>query len=116
EFRADEYGDPNDAIRIYEFHADFAVPANSTLTVRPDVVVASFDARSPAGRNAVEQPPPATSSDHVDAIADRMMFRVAYRTLSGGVQSFVANWTVNVSGVNPTSAATYQAGVRFTEL
>ena len=45
-----------------------------------------------------------------------MMFRVAYRTLSGGVQSFVANWTVNVSGVNPTSAATYQAGVRFTEL
>ena len=45
-----------------------------------------------------------------------MMFRVAYRTLAGGVQSFVANWTVNVSGVNPTSAATYQAGVRFAEL
>jgi hypothetical protein len=116
EFRADEFGDPNDALRIYEFHADFAVPANSTLTVRPDLVVASFDARSPAGRAAVEQPPPATTSDYVDAIADRMMFRVAYRTLAGGVQSFVANWTVNVSGVNPTSAATYQAGVRFTEL
>ena len=116
EFRADEYGDPNDAIRVYEFHADFATPSNSTLTVLPDLVVAPFDARSPGGRNIVEEPPPAASADYLDAIADRMMFRIAYRTLAGGVQSFVANWTVNVSGVNPTSPGTYQAGVRFSEL
>jgi hypothetical protein len=116
EFRADEFGDPFDALRIYEFHADFATPANSTLTARPDLAVAAFDARLPNSRAVVEQPPPAGSGDSVDAIADRMMFRVAYRTLAGGAQSFVANWTVNVSGVNPTGASTYQAGVRFTEL
>ena len=116
EWRADEFGDPNDAIRIYEFHVDFATPANSTLTARPDLVVAAFDARSPNTRNAIEQPSPATSSQYLDAIADRMMYRISYRTLSGGAQSFVLNWTVNVSGVNPTTASTYQAGVRFEEL
>jgi hypothetical protein len=116
EFRADEYGDPTDALRIYEFRPDYAVPANSTLTTRPDLPVAPFDARTPATRDEIEQPAPATNTQYLAAIADRMMFRVAYRTLSGGVQSFVANWTVNVSGANPTSAATYQAGIRFEEL
>ncbi len=116
EFRADEFGDPFDAIRIYEFHADFADPASSTLTVRPDLAVAAFDARTPGTRGAVEQPPPATSSDYLDAVADRMMNRVAYRTLAGGVESFVLNWTVNVSGANPIGAGSYQAGIRFTEL
>ena len=113
EFRADEFGDPIDAIRIYEFHADFATPANSTLTVRPDLPVASFDARQPPGRGDIEQP---SGGENLDSIADRLMHRLAYRTLAGGVQSFVLNWTVNVSGVNPTTAATYQAGIRFEEL
>ncbi len=116
EFRAVAFGDPNDALRVYQFHADFANPGNSTLTVRPDLVVAPFDARSPSGRNAIEQPPPATVNDAVDAVADRMMHRAAFRMLAGNAQSFVVNWTVNVSGVNPVSAGTYQAGVRFTEL
>ncbi len=116
EYRADEFGDPNDALRIYEFHADFANPASSTVTVRPDLVVAAFDARQPSGRTDIEQPAPAIASQYVDSVSDRMMHRIAYRTLAGGVQSFVANWTVNVSGVNPTSAATYQAGIRFEEL
>src|SRR5262249_35633905 len=49
EFRADEFGDPIDAIRIHEFHADFANPANSTVTTRPDLPVAAFDARQPVG-------------------------------------------------------------------
>ena len=116
EWRADEFGDPFDALRIYEFHADFVDPGSSTLTVRPDLAVAAFDARSPGSRNAIEQPSPATSAQYVDAIADRMMYRIAYRTLASGVQSFVLNWTVNVSGVNPTTASTFQAGVRFEEL
>ena len=35
--------------------------------------------------------------------------------LPGGVQSYVANFTVNVSGVNPTSKALYQGGIRWME-
>jgi hypothetical protein len=116
EFRNTVYGDPDDALRIYEFHVDFVNPSNSTLTVLPDVVIADFDARIPPTRAAVEEPPPASASDYIDAVADRMMHRIAYRTLAGGVQSFVCNFTVNVSGVNPADASTYQAGVRFTEL
>jgi hypothetical protein len=116
EFRADEFGDPLDAIRPYEFHVDFAIPANSTFTVRPDVAVAAFDARNPGGRDDIEQPPPSTATTALDSIADRLMHRLAYRTLAGGAQSFVLNFTVNVSGVNPTNAGTYQAGVRWTEL
>jgi carboxypeptidase family protein/S-layer family protein len=116
EFRADEFGDPADALRIYEFRPDFVNPGSSTLTVQPDLPVAAFDARMAGTRDAIEQPAPATSAEYLDAIADRMMHRIAYRTLPGGVQSYVANWTVNVSGVNPTGAATYQAGIRFEEL
>jgi hypothetical protein len=116
EFRANEFGDPIDALRIYEFHADFATPASSTLTVRPDLAVASFDARQPAARTNIEQPPPATSAQYLDSFADRLMYRLAYRTLAGGVESFVVNWTVNVSGVNPTGASTYQTAIRFEEL
>jgi hypothetical protein len=44
------------------------------------------------------------------------MHALNFRVLSGGVQSYVLNWTVNVSGVNPTSAATYQGGIRWMEL
>ncbi|MEP6787143.1 MAG: hypothetical protein ABJB40_01835, partial [Acidobacteriota bacterium] len=36
EFRADEFGDPLDAIRLYQFVPNFATPAASTLVVLPD--------------------------------------------------------------------------------
>jgi len=116
QFLADEFGDPTDGLRIAAFHADFANPAASTLTILPDVPLAAFDARQPNSRRLIDQPPPATANDSLDAIADRLMHRQAYRTLSGGVQSYVLNFTVNVSGVNPTNSATYQAGVRWVEL
>ena len=56
---------------------------------------------------------------NLDSIAPRSMHRLAYRNLgttANPVNSYVGNFTVNVSGVNPTSAATYQAGVRWYEL
>jgi hypothetical protein len=116
EFRATEFGDPNDALRMFEFHADFATPANSTFTQRPDLLLVPFDASQPGSANAVEQPPPAASGAFLDSLADRLMHRLAYRTLAGGVQSYVLNFTVNVSGVPATSASTYQTGIRWVEL
>ncbi|HSK73713.1 MAG TPA: proprotein convertase P-domain-containing protein, partial [Pyrinomonadaceae bacterium] len=47
------------------------------------------------------------------------MYRAAYRnlgTVSNPVNSYVMNWTVNVSGAAPTDAGTYQAAPRWTEL
>ncbi len=118
EFRATEYGDPTDGLRIFAFHADFANPANSTFTQvgGTDLPLAAFDARNPASRADIEQPAPSTTTSYLDALSDRLMHRLAYRILPGGQQSFVGNFTVNVSGVNPTSAATYQAGIKWFEL
>ncbi len=115
EFRSDEAGDPLDAIRMYRWVPDFVTPGNSTITVLPDVPLAAFDARAPATRNAIEQ----NSGVALDSIADRLMYRFAYRNLgtqAAPVNSFVGNFTVNVSGVNPTSAATYQTGIRWFEM
>lgn len=116
EFRADEFGDPLDAIRTYELVPDYTNPPASTFTIRSDVALAAFDARSPNSRNVIEQP---GGGAGLDAISDRVMFRMAYRnfgTPSAPVNSWVGNFTVNVSGVNPASAATYQTGIRWFEL
>ena len=111
EFRADEYGDPNDAIRYYRWVPDFITPASSSISVLPDVVLAAFDARNPATRLQNE----VSGGANLDAISDRLMHRFAYRNLgtqAAPVNSFVGNFSVNVSGVNPTTAATFQTGIR----
>jgi subtilisin-like proprotein convertase family protein len=115
EFRATEFGDPADTLRPYRFIRNFAVPASSTLTIMPDIPLAAFDANSPASRNVVEQPPPGVS---LDVIADRLMWRLSYRNLGagGGTNSWVGNFTVNVSGLGGTTAATYQGGIKWFEL
>jgi hypothetical protein len=113
EFDADEFGAATDLIRVFQFHVDFATPASSTLTPLPDIPTAAFDARNPSGRADIAQPSP---GEGLDSIADRLMHALNFRVLPGGVQSYVLNFTVNVSGVSPTSAALYQAGIRWMEL
>lgn len=115
EFRANDFGDPIDGIRTYELVPNYATPASSTFNVRADTPLAEFDARAPSGRNLIEQ----GAGTALDAISDRLLFRVGYRNLgtpAAPINSWVGNFTVNVSGVNPTSAATYQTGVRWFEL
>lgn len=117
-FTDDDLGDPHDGLRLFDFHADFTVPANSTFTERPEstyanpLPVAAFDARNPIGRGDVEQPSP---GETLDSVGERLMYRLQYLNRNG-TESLVMNWTVNVSGVSPTSASTYQAGVRYEEL
>jgi hypothetical protein len=115
-FRADEYGDPADALQIFEFRPDFTHPASSTFTERPEsrLAVPSFDPRTPPTDQAVEQPPPATSTAYLDALQDRLMHRLAYRNF-GDHESLVMNHTVNV-GPNPSTTAGHQAAVRYYEL
>ncbi|MFL6215341.1 MAG: HYR domain-containing protein [Blastocatellia bacterium] len=113
EFDADEFGAATDLVRFFSFHADYVTPANSTVTQGPDIATAAFDARTPGGRAIIQQPSP---GEGLDAIADRLMHALNFRVLPGGVQSMVLNFTVNVSGVNPTTAALYQGGVRWMEL
>ncbi|HEV8254485.1 MAG TPA: proprotein convertase P-domain-containing protein, partial [Vicinamibacteria bacterium] len=116
-FTAGEFSDPQgDALRVFDFHADFASPAASTFTERAEspIAVAAFNPLTPAGRDDIEQPPPAvTATASLDSISDRLMFRLAYRNF-GGYESLVVNHTVNVA--TGTTIATHQAGVRYYEL
>src|SRR5947199_9658694 len=66
-------GDLSDALRLFDFHADFAVPTNSTFTERPEspLPVASFDSRNPAtssgsttNRADVEEPATAEAVEY----------------------------------------------------
>jgi hypothetical protein len=109
-YQATEYGDPNDALRLFDFHADFTNPNNSTFTERAEspVAVAAFDPTSSPDRNDIAQPAP---GEMLDAQSDRLMYRAAYRN-SGTHQSLVVNQTVRVSPV----AETYRGGVRLHEL
>ena len=115
EFRADEFTDPTDAIRSYRWVPDFVNPGNSTFSVLTDTTIAAFDPRQPEDRTDIEQ----QGGTALDSLSDRVMHRLSYRNLGtyeNPVNSIVGNFVVNVSGVNPTSAATYQTGIRWFEL
>ena len=117
---SDEFENPpfnQDALRLFDFHADFANPANSTFIERPEspVLVSAFDPRSAPGRADIKQPPPATNASALDSIQYHLMYRLQYMN-RGGIETLVSSTTVNVSGVAPTSLANYQAGVRYFQL
>ncbi|MEO5720352.1 MAG: dockerin type I domain-containing protein [Chthoniobacterales bacterium] len=114
----DAFGDPADALRLFNFHADFAVPANSTFLERPEspLAVAPFDARNPAGRADIEEPAPAVAADYLDSIGDRLMLRLQYINRSGTelltTCHTVNGGTIAAPGVNPT-VAQYRAATRY---
>src|SRR5437762_677125 len=88
--------------RIYHFHVDFGTPANSTFTRFASPAAAGFTQLCPTTRACVPEP----NGSSLDAIADRMMFRAAYRNF-GDHESVVTNYTVSSGGV---------AGIRWLEL
>ncbi len=116
------FGDPADGLRVFDFVPDYANPALSTFTERPESTYASpipvdaWDLRDPPGRGDIFQPPPATgAANRLDAVASRIMHRLQYQNL-GGTESLISNITVNVSGVAPNNAASYKAAVRYFQL
>ena len=109
-FDADEFGG-SDRLLIRTLTPNFVNPASSVLSSATSLPVAAFDARSPSA-SPIEQQGTAV---RLDAIADRMMSRIIYRRFDN-YESLVMNYAVNVSGVSPTSATTYQAATRWYEL
>jgi hypothetical protein len=83
--------------KIFQFHADFATPANSTFTLFDSPAAADFTAACTGGRSCVPQLG-VTSSDKLDGLADRLMFRLGYRNF-GDHESLVGNYTVSSGGV-----------------
>ena len=121
---SDEYEIPPynvDAIRMFDFHADFNVPANSTFTERAEspVLLAPYDPRMPefesGSRAECQQPPPAVTADSLNAISYHLMYRLQYRR-SGNNENLTSAFVVNISGVAPANPATYQAAFRYVQL
>jgi hypothetical protein len=109
-YSATEYGDPADALRLFNFAPNFVNPEASTFAERAEspIAVAAFDPTSNPGRDDIFEPPP---GEHLDAQSDRLMSRVVYRN-QGDHESLLVQQTVRVSG----AADLYQAGVRYYEL
>jgi N-acetylneuraminic acid mutarotase len=99
-----------DRLSVWEFHADFDTPANSTFGLNglPNyhLDTAPFDMNM-CGFNRSCIPQPGTGVG-LDAISDRLLHRLQYRNF-GDHTSLVVNHTVDVDGSD-------HAGVRWYEL
>ncbi|MEW6758306.1 MAG: carboxypeptidase regulatory-like domain-containing protein, partial [Acidobacteriota bacterium] len=98
---------PNDALRIWKATTNWST---GTLTLgvagQPDLILPTnnWDILCSGTRNCIPQP---GTTQAVDAIADRLMYRLQYRNF-GSYESMVVNHTVN--------AGSSRAGVRWYEL
>jgi hypothetical protein len=77
---------------LFQFQVDWGDPANSAVD-SIELPVAPFTPACSSTRTGVCIPQMTTGASGLDALSDRMMFRVAYRNL-GGVEALVGNHTV----------------------
>jgi hypothetical protein len=100
-----QFDDTPTELQLWQFHVDWANTANSTFTRKALLATSSFNSNMCNGsRNCIPQP---GTTVKIDAIADRMMYRLQYRNF-GDHESLVTNHTVNV-GSN-------RGGVRWYEI
>jgi hypothetical protein len=107
-------GDADDTLRVWEFHVDWLDTANTTFGANtsydPNLLIATadvdpeFSCDAALSRSCIPQP---DTAQGLDAIADRLMYRLVYRDF-GAYQTIIGNHTVD--------AATDQAGIHWFEL
>lgn len=96
------------ALNLWKFHVDWSSPANTTLTGPVTIPVAAFSTACNGG-TCIPQP---GTNNQLDSLADRLMYRLAYRRFADGHESLVVNHTVKVSGTKRSQVD----GVRWYEL
>ena len=88
------WGYSPDQLQTWEFRVDWSNPGSSTFTRAGVLATAAFDANLCGySRNCIPQP----GGVKVDAISDRLMYRLQYRNF-GSHQSMLVNHTVDVNG------------------
>jgi uncharacterized repeat protein (TIGR01451 family) len=96
-----------DSLNLYKFHVDFATPSNSTFSAATNIPVSPFTPLCGGSRGCVPQQGTGT---RLDSLADRLMYRLAYRNF-GDHESLVVNHSVAAT-VNGSSTS----GVRWYEI
>jgi hypothetical protein len=81
------------SLDLYKFHVDFNNPNNSTLSGPTVINVAPF---TPLCNGGICVPQPGTTNT-LDSLASRLMYRLAYRNF-GSHESLVVNHSVAVNG------------------
>src|SRR5882762_3035096 len=76
-------------LNLFKFHVDFTTPSNSTFTGPTAIPVAPFS-EACGGRTCIPQP---GTTQQLDSLGDRLMFRLAYRNF-GDHESLVVNHAV----------------------
>jgi hypothetical protein len=76
-------------LNLFKFHVDFTTPSNSTFTGPTVINVAAFSPLC-GGGTCVSQP---STTQQLDSLADRLMYRLAYRNF-GSHESLVVNHSV----------------------
>ena len=82
-------GVSNNDLALWKFHVDWTTPANTTLTGPITLTVATYTAACNGGTCI----PQAGTTQQLDSLADRLMFRLAYRNF-GDHEALVANHSV----------------------
>ena len=96
------------SLRLWKFHADWASPVNTSFTGPTTIQVAPFVVACNGGGACIPQP---NTRQKLDSLADRLMYRLAYRNF-GDHESLVVNHSVAV-GATKRSQVT---SVRWYEL
>jgi hypothetical protein len=93
----------NNGLNLWKFHVDWTNAANTTLTGPTPIATAAFNPAC-GGGTCIPQP---STTQRLDSLADRLMFRLAYRNF-GSYESLVVNHSVTVG--------TTASGVRWYEV
>ncbi len=95
------WGYPQDQLEIWQFHADWATPANSTFS-GPTIL-----ATAPFNSNIAREVPQPGTAQRLDLLNDRLMHSLPYRN-RGAFASVLTNHTVK--------ASLNRAGIRWYEI
>jgi hypothetical protein len=98
----------SNSLNAWKFHVDFATPSNSTFSGPTNIPVAAFTVPCRGGGTCIPQ---ASTKNKLDSLADRLMYRLAYRNF-GTSESLVVNHTVQVGSSSHNSTV----GIRWYEL
>jgi hypothetical protein len=111
----DKQSTTSNSINLWDFHVDWANPANSTFThsllTVPTYTPGCYAANRPDNTSCVPEPSTMSDGFHyvIDSVGDRLMPRLGYRNF-GSYESFLVSHTV-LTGIKSK-----QTGIRWYEL